>query len=69
MVHSAAPDVQSLPWRAAAGEAVHCSLAEAEAFCKWRGSGARVMSEAEWQRICDCPAGDRCAHCAVPATL
>ena len=46
---------------AAAGRAVHCSLAEAEAFCKWRGGGARVMREAEWQRISDCDTGDRCA--------
>lgn len=41
------------------------SLAEAEAYCRFRGAGARVMSEPEYERLllpdvqgrCDC-----CGH-------
>ena len=59
-VHFVVPEEASLPWQSVADTAVACSLAEAEAFCKWAGGGARIMSEAEWQRIADCSAGDRC---------
>ena len=27
------------------------SLAEAEAYCRWAGDGARIMSEPEYQRL------------------
>ena len=43
----------SVPWKDVRDAPVQCSLAEAQAFCVWRGGGARVMSEAEYQRIVD----------------
>ncbi len=43
----------SAPWKDVRDAPVQCSLAEAQAFCAWRGGGARVMSEAEYQRIVD----------------
>ena len=43
----------SLPWKEVRDAPAQCSLAEAQAFCAWRGGGARVMSEAEYQRIID----------------
>jgi formylglycine-generating enzyme required for sulfatase activity len=56
VVHSAAG---SRPWKEVRDAPVLCSLAEAQAFCTWRGGGARVMTEAEYQRIVDVRADNK----------
>ena len=56
MIHTATQHgLQSRPWTEVADQPVFCSFAETQAYCSWRGGGARVMREAELQRILDCP--------------
>lgn len=40
-------------WQEARYWPVHVTFAEAEAYCAWRGNGARLMSEVEYERIFD----------------
>ena len=52
----------SLHWQHAAQHAALVSMSEAEAYCRWTGGGARLMTEAEYQRILDHDQGTRCVH-------
>jgi hypothetical protein len=37
-----------------------CSLAEAQAYCRFRGAGARVMAEPEYERLLSPDVQGRC---------
>lgn len=45
--------------------ACRCSLAEAEAYCRFRGGGARVVSDPEYERLLSPDVASRCGHCVI----
>lgn len=46
------------------------SLAEAEAYCRFRGSGARIMREREYELLLSPDVAGRCGkHCHEPRNL